>query len=231
MLPTTRDELNAKVAAYLRERNGLRWVKAYDRIYNDGPTIETARARLSKLMRNAADDGWNMNRQGQCDHIAHREATGETEAAAFFAPLDNLRASPGLLRRLGQDQQAATGELRAAFAATESTLGGWHTCADTTCFVTKVGLMMVSGEFVAMDRRVQKALGMSTNMPRHGENRVLDRAVKLGAAVVQAEAALGAPLEVLVTAALRAQSGLAGIRPVPLGRAVDMLLFGAGPEE
>jgi hypothetical protein len=225
MLPTTMDELNAKVAAYLGERNGVRWVEAYDKIYNDGPTIETARARLTKLMRNAADDGWNMNRQGQCDHIAHREATGETEAAAFFGPLDNLRVSPGLLRRLGQDQQAATRELRAAFAATESTLSGWHPSADTTCFVTKVGLMMVSGEFVAMDRRVQATLQMSKYTTRHGENTVLDRAVKLGAAVVQAEAALGAPLEVLVTAALRTQSGLAGIRQLPLGRAVDMLLF------
>lgn len=225
MLPTNRDELNAKVAAYLRERNGVRWVNAYDKIYNDGPTIETARARLTSLMRSASDDGWNMNRQRQCDHIAHSERIGEAEAAAFFSPLDNLRASPGLLRRFGQDQQAAARELRAAFAATEGTLSGWHQSADTTCFVTKVGLMMVSGEFVAMDRRVQAALQMSKYTTRHGENTVLDRAVKLGAAVVQAEEALGAPLEVLVTAALRAQSGLDGIRPLPLGRAVDMLLF------
>ena len=108
MLPNTLGNLQARVASYLNNQNGYRWVCAYDEIFNDGQHIVPARARLSALVTASADNGWNMNRQGQCDHIARSPEISEADAAEFFVRLDALRRNPGLLRRIGHTPSPLT---------------------------------------------------------------------------------------------------------------------------
>ncbi len=224
MLPKTIGEVNQRINNYLATSKGRAWAHTFDELYHDGPRHPSSRQRLETLMETVSQHGWNMNRQGQCNAIIRSLEIDEAAANSFFRPLDRLRNEPGLLRRIGKDDASAQAELRAALALTKSTLGGWHTAADTTCFVTKVGLMMVSGEFVAMDSRVQRTLGM-TRVPRHSDGIIAQQARQIGRAVNELEAKLGAPLDHIVSQQIRMAPNLSKMRDVPLGRAVDMLLF------
>jgi hypothetical protein len=123
------------------QKNGL-WVHQFDMFFQSIRKTASPEKRTVVLLSIVRDNGWNMNRRGQCAHIIE-EVTSERiqkeSLEAFWGTVDSL--SNVTLRQLPSASRSLLEQLEDSLGSIRKTLSSWHPSSNTLCFLTKVVLM------------------------------------------------------------------------------------------
>jgi len=203
------------------QKNGL-WVRQFNMFFQSIRKIASPEKRTVVLLSIVRDNGWNMNRRGQCAHIleevsSERISRGSLEA--FWGIVDDLpnvtlRDLPSVSRPLLEQLEASLGSIR-------KTLRSWHPSSDTLCFLTKVVLMFNWGQSPAFDTRVRSALKLPNDL---STEELVEALIEMGVWICDFESRNGVMLDQLATSEIR-ETNEASLGQLPLGRGLDMLLF------
>jgi len=216
----TLKEVEASIIRYTSQ-NGP-WLGQFDTFYGMTRSTATPEARITELLDIVRGSGWNMNRQGQCAHIIQSvkaETISKVKLQDFWKMVDNL---PDLnLRDLPGAAPVVLKQIEALVDNIRRTICGWHSCAGTVCFVTKVILMFNWGQSPAFDSRVRAVLKLGHYM---STDKLVQALAEIGSWIRNFEFDNEVLLDEFSTNVMNRTCGRS-LRPLPLGRSFDMLLF------
>lgn len=208
------------IRRYSRQ-NGL-WIHQFDTFFGTIRTTATPEKRIMVLLSIVRDNGWNMNRKGQCAHIIEKVTTEQIfkeELDAFWKTIDSLPKVS--LRGLPAAPPKLLKQLETSFGSVRKTLQRWHRSSNTLCFLTKVVLMFNWGESPAFDSRVQSTLKLPNDL---SNEELVEALVEMGVWILDFESRNNIMLDELATNEMR-QADESSLGQLPLGRGLDMLLF------
>lgn len=213
-------EVEDYIVSYSR-KHGV-WIRQFDEYFWITRISTAPRERMLILLSIVRGNGWNMNRQGQCEKISRDIEKGlilDEHLIEFWQTVDNL---PNIqLRDLSIGDPAVLMQMDSSFNKIRKTLSNWHGSAGTICFLTKVILMFNWGQSPAFDKRVRSVLRLCNEI----KIRELVRSFgEIGSWITKFERKIGINLDEFVTNTVRKVYGRS-INPIPLGRSFDMLLF------
>jgi hypothetical protein len=198
------------------------WIHQFDKFFGNTRITATEEERITELLGIVRGSGWNMNRQGQCAGIRDNVISGQIskqDLHIFWKTIDSL---PGIsLRNLPFADPNLFEQLETSFINIRITLRRWHQSSDTICFLTKVILMFNWGQSPAFDSRVRSILKLRNGL---SNAELLKALVEMGFWIRDFESLNGIALDELATKEMRQVTGRL-LRPLPLGRSFDMLLF------
>lgn len=216
----TLKEVEASIIRYTSQ-NGP-WLGQFDTFYGITRPTATPEDRITKLLDIVRGSGWNMNRQGQCAHIIQSvkaETISKVQLQDFWKMVDNLRYLN--LRDLPGVAPVVLKQIEASVDNIRRTICGWHSCAGTVCFVTKVILMFNWGQSPAFDSRIRSVLKLGHYM---STDKLVQALVEIGSWIRNFEFDNEVLLDEFSTDVMNRACGKS-LRPLPLGRSFDMLLF------
>ena len=208
------------IKRYCRQ-NGL-WIHQFDTFFGTIRTTATPDKRITVLLSIVRDNGWNMNRKGQCAHIIEKVTTEEIskeELAGFWKTIDSL--SKVSVRELPTAPPKLLEQLETTFGSIRKTLRRWHRSSNTLCFLTKVVLMFNWGQSPAFDSRVRSILKLPNDL---SNEELVEALVEMGVWILDFELRNNIMLDELATNEMR-QADESSLGQLPLGRGLDMLLF------
>jgi hypothetical protein len=216
----TLKEVEASITRYSSQSGP--WLSQFDTFYWVTRSTSSPETRITELLNMVRGSGWNMNRQGQCAHITQSVRRGiitKAQLNDFWNMVDDL---PGIhLRDLPGAAPAVLKRIEASLVKIRGTIGGWHACAGTVCFVTKVILMFNWGQSPAFDRRVRSVLKLGHCMTT---DELMQALIEIGTWISKFESDNGVLLDEFSTNVMNRACGRS-LHLLPLGRSFDMLLF------
>ena len=198
------------------------WLYQYDRFFK---TTRTAQPdiRLRELLETVRGSGWGMNRKSQCAHISKEIIEGNIskgEIDNFWNTVDLLQDIQ--LRDLPTANYSKLRQVELTFDNIRKSLRKWHSSADSLCFLTKVILMFNWGQSPAFDTRIRKVLNVQNNI----SNKDLVTALQeIGDWIQKFESKHTVLLDELATVEMVSLNQYNELKPLPLGRSFDMMLF------
>lgn len=204
-------------------QNGVSGLIQYDKYYRTSRETAKADIRILALLELVRYGGWNMNRNGQCAHIIHEIKTGSIsidELERFWEVVDSL---PNItLRDLPNTSREDIKQIELSFDVIRKKLRGWHSSADSLCFLTKVILMFNWGQAPAFDTRIREVLKVRNNLTSKD---LIIALTEIGAWIRSFESKYDVRLDKLATEEMYMHANTNALNPLPLGRSFDMLVY------
>ena len=202
-------------------QNGL-WLMHFDSFFRNIRLNAAPDERMIKLLSILRNNGWNMNRQGQCGRIIGKIRSGEIKRDildSFWNLIDEL---PNInLRELPRIENAILNQFVYSFKKIRRTLSSWHPSAGSVCFLTKVILMFNWGQTPAFDTRIRNILGVNSNI---SDEDLVEALVEIGKWVQHFETQNNMNLDEFATDLMLQATGRK-LQGLPLGRSFDIMLF------
>lgn len=198
------------------------WLHQYDRYFETTRTAQPE-IRLLELLETVRGSGWGMNRKGQCAHISDEIKSGrisKEKIESFWDKVDLLNKVK--LRDLPNANQQQLRLIEVTFDDIRTTLRKWHSSADSLCFLTKVVLMFNWGESPAFDTRIRDVLKVRNNI---SSKDLVTALREIGVWIQKFESKYGIQLDELATNEMNSLDQFMELKPLPLGRSFDMMLF------
>lgn len=199
------------------------WLYQYDRYFES--TRKTARPdiRLLELLETVRGSKWNMNRRGQCVNISDKIENGNIsngEIEQFWNTVDQLQDIQ--LRELPSASHAKIRQIELIFDGIRANLRKWHSSSDSLCFLTKVILMFNWGQSPAFDTRIRDVLNVQNNI---SSKYLMTALQEIGVWIQEFESKFDIQLDKLATNEMNSLNHFKELKPLPLGRSFDMMLF------
>jgi hypothetical protein len=175
------------------------------------------------LLETVRGSGWGMNRKGQCAHISDEIKSGrilKEKIESFWNKVDLLNKVR--LRDLPNANQEQLKGIEVTFDNIRTTLREWHSSSDSLCFLTKVVLMFNWGESPAFDTRIRDVLKVKNNI---SSKDLVTTLMKIGVWIQKFESKYDIHLDELATNEMNSLDKFRELKPLPLGRSFDMMLF------
>lgn len=199
------------------------WLRQYDRYFGTTRMTASPDIRLLELLEIVRGSKWNMNRKGQCAHISNEIEMGrisKEEIEQFWNTVDLLQDVE--LRDLPTANHEQLRQVEIAFDNIRTNLRTWHSSSDSLCFLTKVILMFNWGQSPAFDTRIRDVLKVPNNISSQG---LVTALCEIGIWIQEFESKYGILLNKLATSEMTSLNKFKELKPLPLGRSFDMMLF------